>query len=295
MIVWLLACGTEAPPPVAEASFTDPAAPWLGPASDDVPMVDLPDVADAVDEALRAIADLDAAPLIAAYTSAMADAEAGCPAFFTAADGFDYWLDDCETTSGARFSGFGVADVTGGVPLDFGLVGETTTVGGSGELVGADGTVVDVNGFVQATFGEAPGVSMTSLVLSGTFVTDDPVAAGTWLELGWEPEMTVVQYDLGGPGVTLVSGVIEGLGDGTRPVVIQDVVIASVPEFTDCPEEPTGVVSVRLAAGWVDVIFDPVQVGDVIETPEGTCDGCGAAWAGTTYLGDVCPDLGPLR
>ena len=62
--------------------------------------------------------------------------------------------------------------------------------------------------------------------------------------------------------------------------------------YGGCGVEPTGAVSVRLAAGdWVDIIFDPYMEGDVVVYEEGTCDGCGLAWHRDEPLGRVCLDF----
>jgi len=300
MIALLLACGSPEPiyvtTPDPAPSFVDPEAPWLGEAASVAVEIDPGEVAIAMEAAFEALDRLDPAPLVAAYERSIAGAEAGCPSYFRAPEGFDYWFDTCEAGSGSRFDGFGVSTVTEGVPTDVGLLGTTVTVGGSGTMVASDGTELVMNGFVQQTEASDATGTFETIVVSGTFETDDPAAAGTWLEEPWEPEVTVARYALDGVGVVrFATGVIEDVGAARVPVVLQDVAIADVATgFTDCAGEPSGVVSVRLADGWVDVIFDPVDVGGRLETDAAACDGCGEAWAGVTALGPVCPSFAAL-
>ncbi|MEM6927121.1 MAG: hypothetical protein AAF602_09345 [Myxococcota bacterium] len=298
MIALLLACTSEAPPEATAASFTDPEAPWLGAEPDDGVSIDLAVVTGAIETAYAALDQIDPDPLLTVYDAALADSAPGCPAFYTAEDGFGYWLDDCEAPSGARFEGFGVGQVDTDVPFDQDLFGTTTTIGGSGTMVAADGTTLTMNGFVQLSEASSPGLTFESLVVSGTFSTDAPGAGGTWLAQGWEPEVTVVRYELPGGGrVRTATGVLEGLSvDGSVvPVVLQDVAVAEeATNLSDCADEPTGVVSVRIDGDWVDVIFDPVAIDGGIATEPGLCDGCGEAWSGVTSLGPVCPDVGAL-
>ncbi len=293
----LLACGADEAPPPAAPSFTDPEAPWLGAEVEDPVDLDLDRVTEAIEAAFAALDELDPGPLLAIHDRLLADGDAGCPSFYTASEGFTYWLDDCVATSGARFAGFGVAEETPGVTLDDGLLGTTTTVGGSGSLVGADGTTLEMNGFLQLTTAALPGVDFETLVISGSLATDAAEATGTWLGAPWEPELTRVTYDLPGGRVRTATGVIEDLeiGGARLPVVLQDVLIAEATTgLSDCSDEPTGVISVRLDGDWVDVLFDPVDTGSGIVTEPGACDGCGEAWSGVTPLGRACPDVAAL-
>ncbi|MEO0606500.1 MAG: hypothetical protein AAF211_34050, partial [Myxococcota bacterium] len=273
-------------------------APASGSAPSQGASVDLDVVNQAIETAYAALDQIDPAPLLAIYDAMLADSASGCPAFFTAEDGFEYWLDDCEAPSGASFEGFGVGQVDTDVPFDQDLLGTTTTIGGSGTMVAADGTTLTMNGFVQLSAASSPGLIFESLVVSGTFSTDASGAGGTWLAEGWEPEVTVVRYELPGGGrVRTATGVLEGLSVGGTavPVVLQDVAAAEeTTGLSDCAVEPTGVVSVRLDGDWVDVIFDPVAIDGSIVTEPGLCDGCGGAWSGVTSLGPVCPDVAAL-
>ncbi|MEN0062528.1 MAG: hypothetical protein AAGA48_10295 [Myxococcota bacterium] len=292
LLLWL-ACGNPTSERTAgPESFTDPAAPWLGPDAAAPTDIEVSRVEASIELAFEALDELDPTPLVTAYSAVMAAGDTSCPSFFTADEGFDYWLDTCESPSGASFDGFGVLDVTEGVPVDFGLVGTTTTIGGSGSVVGPDGAGLDMNGFLQVTAAADASTSLSNLTISGSFATDHAAANGTWLEQGWEPEVSQLRLVVTGVGeVRVINGVIENLDlDGQRfPVVLQNVAIADVATgFTDCGIEPTGVISVRLDGDWVDVIFDPIQTDDGILTPSDVCDGCGEAWSGTQSLGPVC-------
>ena len=57
----------------------------------------------AVNAAIEVFLALDATPVITAYDDFAAEADAQCPAWYTAEDGYPYWYDTCTTGSGTSF------------------------------------------------------------------------------------------------------------------------------------------------------------------------------------------------
>lgn len=288
----LAACASDpATPPAASAPLlTDVEVPWILPDAEPAPDVSLAALEDALQDALIRTATFDPEPVLAAYRDLADGADAACPALFQDGD-VTYWLDQCTAASGTRFDGFGVDARQ--VLADGAATAVVETVGGVA-TVSRDDARLTLDGFVQrAVTDDGAGVS-TTLFVSGAFDTDHPAAAGSWVDEGVEPDLVITAYAFAGtPLATIVDGALVGL-PGAFPVVAFDAAALVEPAsgIGDCGLEPAGTVSVLDADGrWLDLVFDPAIVGDVVVT-DGGCDGCARAWAGAEDLGEVCLDFG---
>ncbi len=301
-----LGCGTTSEPgtegPTARAAedpavLTDPDAPFLSDPTADPVEVDMVALSASVDTAIQYALQLDPAPLLEAYRGAMQGADSACPTLYQDPD-FEFWLDTCTASSGAIFEGYGIDDELIGIDLGDGLVSDLVTAGGVSSVVGASGHIVEINGFVQSLNQRSVDGLVTVDVdfLQGEFYTDDPVADGTWLADGVQPDVSITRYAVGGSKAAIVSGVLQGLPGATPTVVFDEAVIGDLTlGLTDCDLEPSGTVSVQLQDGeWVDVLFDPRVEGEVVVTDvAAACDGCGQAWHLTEDLGQACFDFSP--
>jgi hypothetical protein len=294
----LLACTAAEEPPKepgtvrSETTVTTPeGVPWVAP-PEDLPAVDLDAVLAVAQEGIDLAPALSPEPVLAAYRDLAAAADTGCPAMYEV-DGFAYWLDSCTSGAGTRFDGYGLDDEVALYEPGYDTYDYSAT-GGAGSIEAADGTFLDMDGYAQLVEASADGVLVTSLVLTGDFATNHPAAAGTWVERGLRPNFVATVYEAAGLRLAFsVVGAIDGLG-GDYPAVAFDDAIWVDPSFGygGCAEEPAGAVSVRLASGeWVDVVFDPTFVDDLVVYEEGTCDGCGTAWLRDEKLGEACLDF----
>ncbi|MEZ4236613.1 MAG: hypothetical protein R3F59_10745 [Myxococcota bacterium] len=288
LLLGVFACTPDEAP--ATSALTDPSAPWTVPATTAPTDVPLPDVAQGVQDALDRAVRFDPEPVLAAYRDLAAGADAACPAFYTDGE-VRYWLDQCTAGSGTTFDGYGV-DLLQAYPG-----ASVETVGGVA-TVSRPGTSLALDGAVQRAVSDDGAVVTESLYVAGTFDTDHPAVAGTWVEEGVEPDLYLTRYRAGNTVLaSILDGSLIGLS-GPLPVVAFDQVILVDPAagIGDCDLEPAGTVSALGPDGrWVDLVFDPVLQDDVVVTPPGTCDGCARAWAGPEALGEVCFDFGAWR
>ena len=77
-------------------------------------------------------------------------------------------------------------------------------------------------------------------------------------------------------------------------MAIEDLLLYDEPMGSDCPIEPAGSMSIRLASGeWLDLSFDgPRWDGP---TEPSVCDGCGEIWSKEVPLGELCLDFSVMR
>lgn len=299
MIAFLLACTPEPsskePEPIrSETTVTTPEdVPWVAP-PEELPTVDLDAVIAAAQAGIELAPALSPEPVLAAYRDLAAAADSGCPAVYDV-DGLSYWLDSCTSGAGTRFDGYGLDDEIDVYDPYSGYDSYLySATGGAGSIEAGDGTFLDLDGYAQLIVAEADGLFVTSLVLTGDFGTNHPAAVGTWVEQGLRPNLVATRYEAAGIQLAFSAvGAVDGLPGEFRAVAFDDAVLVD-PSFGygGCEHEPTGAVSARLASGeWVDVVFDPVMVDDVVVYEEGTCDGCGMAWLRDEQLGEACLDF----
>ena len=60
----------------------------------------------AIEEALSTVYDLNAIPVLSAYTEVIVGQDDYCPRYYMGDAGY-YWFDQCESTTGTSFSGYG--------------------------------------------------------------------------------------------------------------------------------------------------------------------------------------------
>jgi hypothetical protein len=292
----LLACSGSDPatrpgPAPSATTVTSPdGVPWVVPGEDPAP-VDLQVVLAAAQEGLELARTISPEPVLVAYRDLAAGADPGCPAMYED-DGLLYWLDSCTSGAGTTFDGFGLDDDL--LVVDAYGTYEVTATGGAGSIEAPDGTFLEMDGYAQLVVTEDSGVFVSTVILLGDFVTNHPLADGTWLQQDLRPGLVTTDYQVLGTTLAFSAvGAIDGLGGEAPAVAFDDTLL--VQEFLGyggCSLEPTGAVSVRLAAGdWVDIVFDPTLEDDLVVYEPGTCDGCGTAWHRDTPLGEACLDF----
>lgn len=279
--------GTTLPP-------EDP-VPWvIPPTTTTAEDVDLDAVAATAQTALELVATIDPDPILQAYRELAAGMDSSCPAQYKSDDLY-YWLDSCTSSAGTSFDGFGLDDALT-VDDGSGNLLDVTATGGSGRIEDADGTFLDLDGYVQRIDSDADGITASTLVMTGEFATNHPAADGTWVGAGIRPNLTVTEYRIGSARALIAAvGAVDGLA-GENPVVAFDDAAILDPSlgYGGCDLEPSGTVSVRLATGdWVDLVFEPVlhDDGSVTLADDADCDGCGEAWHRAEPMGRVCLDF----
>jgi hypothetical protein len=289
MILFLLACQNE-----PESTKPEPTEqPYLVPDEDqggDAPVFEADTIERAIDEAIEVFHTLDPAPIIAAYDAVLAEADGGCPAWYTS-DGMPFWADSCTTKSGTTFDGYGYR-----VNYDGYFDGYTTysgaAIGAVANIETADGDFFTINGTVFDLQGE----NTDGMGVAYTQITGDIEYSGNPTP-GVVPTFTRAVYALpGGVGIN-IDGSVSGLSGELEATAFDDVyLIDEGTGMSDCSDEPSGVISVleHESGAWIDLVFDPHVEENAIATENGSdCDGCAAAWWGSQYLGQACADFSP--
>ncbi|MDP2307207.1 MAG: hypothetical protein Q8P18_14370 [Pseudomonadota bacterium] len=292
LILALLAVGCDPAEPEADAVPHEDPAPYIFD-EEAPPVADLAaaDLELAIESAVALSLTLNAAPIFPAYNAAMIGAEEACPAYYDY-QGSQYWYDTCTASTGASYSGYSFFQTYDNYDAGDGAVYNGQTVYGVAQIVTPDGYTYEAGGSAQNLVATGEGYTYFSSVIAGSFAWDGPEAAGTWLETGVSPDITLLGYVVPEYGnYVMLDGGLSGLGGLLDTVVFDAVVLFDAGLGSSCPTEPGGVVSVRDGVGnWYDVVFDgPSDYGEASDAD--LCDGCGSAWFRGEPLGEVCADF----
>lgn len=293
ILLLIAACG-----PSEKGSVADSEAPYLLDESEldlPEPTFDADEASAAVEEALGALVAITAEPIVDAYQDAVEGADRSCPTWYTSDDGQDYWYDDCTSSDGTSFQGYGAlvayATTSDGVALT------GSVVYGSGTITRPDGVTLSLNGAAGLLDGEGDnGVQTAMNVVDGDFSLDD--ADEGWLATGLEPSLTMQALSYGDLRAFSAAGTLAGLDTDIDAILADDMLIATEGTGTPCSLEPTGTLSLRGADGhWTDIIFDvPFDASTQTfgEMDADLCDGCGTAWFEGQEIGQACFDFSVL-
>jgi hypothetical protein len=287
----LIACGEDAAP--------DPEAP-LAPTPYLVeeealppPALDATALEDALQTALDAAWSLEASPILRAYAEVSAYAEPGCPDLYDN-EGNVYWYDQCTTSGGARFDGYGFTVLYDGYVGEDGYVYEGAVFSGVGRVVDPEGHTFTAGGTAYAIVARNTGIARWQSVIQGSFGWDGPAARGTWMEDTLEPDLSLLAAgaDASDSGrAVALDGSVGGFEGEVSAVLFDNLLLYTSAWGSTCPTEPGGSVSLRAReGGWYDVLFDgPAEFGGTSEASR--CDGCGEAWFRGERVGEVCVDM----
>lgn len=136
-------------------------------------------------------------------------------------------------------------------------------------------------------------------VLEGGFAYDGPEAAGTWMNEGIAPSLTLQiieipeEADIGFSGrIFNAIGGVSGLAGTASTVVLDAFQVWPAAFGNSCPEEPHGIVSVRDDEGlWYDVVFDGAEPWTEEPIDPALCDGCGGIYFRGEKIGSTCVDV----
>lgn len=314
MLLLLSACGPGYTP---ESITEDPVVPVVDTAGDDdepspyvydenpeeeTPLLTASDLETGVLQALEVVFTLDPRPLHQAYDRVLLEADSECPYVYDSyleLYGYYYWYDTCTTSEGARFTGNGRHYSYGPDESDSGYYDYDyiNYYYGSAKVIDTEG-----NTFTGAGYSYNYEFTYTYndyryfyASMYGEFHWDGPEAQGTWLE----DDLSVVNvlYTNRAPDggtYTALDTSISGVSGVVNAAVFDGLVIYDELRASPCPLEPSGTISLRDATGdWYDVDFHGPDSGATAMFPP-DCDGCGPAYWKGEYIGDVCPDFGPL-
>lgn len=291
------ACLVACAPPALDDTGTAPNLADTGSLDLPAPVLSADEIASAIAEADDALLTVSPSPVIAAYEQALAEADESCPAFYSSTDG-PYWYDDCVTTEGAHFDGYGTEIAYDGVLVD-GASLSGRSVGGGGTVETVAGHTLSLHGSAwQVEGSDAEGARVLSVALSGELGWDGPEAEGTWLESGLSGDFGLtLSWGVAARSLTL-SGSLAGLSGPVSAVAWEGFLLASADAGSPCEAEPAGTIAVRDADGhWTEVLFDvPWDASEQRwgEMSAQDCDGCGEAWFEGLDLGEVCLDFSRL-
>jgi hypothetical protein len=260
-----------------------------------IPEYDEDTLVSLVESALAELVTIDATPLLDAYDALMTHAESGCPDWLNT-NGYTYWVDDCTTEDGTLFDGFGTQLNLEDYEDPDGTIWNQRAIFMLGEIQDVEGNgLVGTGAASEATAVNTGGQQITMTNIVQGYELGGDVATGSWLDGESSPRL--YSYTLTGAGgegfVIYIDALAELDSDEVDLLAIEEMVIYDEPMGSDCPIEPAGSMSLRMASGeWLDLSFDGPRW-DGPTDPE-VCDGCGEIWAKEVPLGELCLDFDVL-
>jgi hypothetical protein len=258
------------------------------------PEVDRAALTTAVAGVLANVWSLNAEPALGAYRRLAAAQTPACPRQYTN-DGNTYWFDTCTTTDGTQFSGYGFYYDYRDYPVGDGWYGDVEVISGAARIEGPTGTTVDVAGTANLSslqHSTNPALSWVSEV-RGTFATNDPALADTWLGQGLSPDlrMSVFHQTVANGRFLQFDGGVSGLEGPMTSLVFDRLTLIEAELGGICEREPHGILSARLQDGtWVDLVFDGPDPATFTGDPT-RCDGKGRMYWRGEDLGEISLDF----
>ena len=266
MLLLLLACRAPAEP--IDTGVDEP-TPYI---YEDAETVEASMTADDIGQAISALLEdtlqIHASPVFDSYDAIMTAQEPDCPNYYEN-EGNLYWYDYCYSSDGSYFTGYAFSLEYEDYPAEgyvyngraLNAVAEVST--GEGHLFSAGGTAQFLRADSTEEAHDVQHIIWYS-VIQGSYAYDGPEAAGTWLNEGISPDLTLQiaeipeEAEAGVSGRTFTAdGGVSGLS-GDIGTFLFDAFQVWPAEFgNSCPEEPHGMISVRDEDGlWYDVVFD---------------------------------------
>ena len=280
-----------------DKSVEDSAVPYISEETEfDKPAFDADAVADALNDALLSLRDLNGGPLADAYDAAMAGADDDCPTVYSGADG-DYWYDTCTSDDGSSFDGYAaLTELDNYAYSEGGTAWTGFSLYGLASIKTPDGRAFVANGSAARLVADHGAWAEYYTVVDGTFSWDGDEADGTWLSEGPLPAFTMYAYDVPSSAARVITltGSVSGFEGLASTVVFQDLALATETSGFPCALEPSGTLSYRDQDGrWVDLLWDlpyDTATGELGDMDPADCDGCASTWVDGEYLGQTCLD-----
>lgn len=252
-------------------------------------------------QAIQALLHVDPVPFHEKYEGMREEMEDGyCPYYYPEyyeSYGQYYWIDNCSSEMGGSFAGNGRSYmndpyVNGSYEYDY--VGYFY---GSARIEGADGQVISAAGYssAQQYLHSGNGYTYYYHDMWGEFSAENVGLDDSWLATGWRLDHTLsANVSPAGGKYLYLNSAVSNMDGPINAAVLEGVVIYDELRGSPCPEEPSGLFSLRDADGrWYEIQFDGPPSGGVAMYPP-DCDGCGQAWLDGESIGQVCPDFSGL-
>lgn len=262
-------------------------------------LLSVEEVAVALERGVGAVLhEMDPFLVLEAFDVAMAAEDASCPYHYEDYEelyGYDYWYGGCSTADGSSFSG-----TIYGINHDpfwswyyyypaygwwYGTAGVNLADGQSMELSGSWS-------MYRYEYGASAYIAVSAY---GDARWTGARYGDTWLGGNASASYSMSGGSTPGYGAYLsMDGGISALPGTANAVWFDEVYIASAEQGSTCPEEPSGTISIRDAAGdWYDVEFHGPAYAYASSFPA-SCDGCGDVWYEGRKLGEACVDFASL-
>lgn len=252
---------------------------------------------EALDDLFTRLPFVTAEPMLEGYASVMDRASSGCPTW-SEVDGNVFWYGYCTSEDGSYWDGYSFFNVYSAFDLfGDGSAWDAEVLSGAA-TVRSGAEVFHVGGSLAQGQGVGPDGSDRWVTQTlGSFALGGEAAADTWVEQGVVPSVLLyaIRYNGvdGGPEGQLfyANGSVRGVSDAVSAFHLGGLQAGPTALGFGCALEPFGTLEIRDHSGtWYTLDFDYTDEG----VYEGTCDGCGAAYVGAEYQGEVCTDTSVL-
>lgn len=295
----LTACGDDPGGGDDAAQAVTPSAYTYTPDGDSDDSFDAEAIEAGLDEVFSVIRDMNARHVVDSYDTLMAEADASCPGADDY-DGYSLWINACTSESGAHYQGYAYDVYYPDYDVGGGTVGDYTLVAGTADITSADGHLAHVGGNALLIEGTSPdGGQVWYSVINGSFFSELPGYADTWLATGDAPSLTLQavryeEYDINLVSVSgsmALQGAITAVSTDALGIYTYNALYGDH-NFYPCAEEPAGSLAFRDDRGaWYEVTFD---VDPETLAVDGDCDGCAMVTRDGEPVGEICIDASTL-
>jgi len=262
----------------------------------------LAEITSVIDTSIGYARQVTGDPIVQIYSDSLAGADDSCPGWYEF-EGNTYWFGACTSELGTTYDGYGLyydyvdEDLYGdggvwNVDYLYGVANITTAT-----------TAFHLGGYVYYGSGVYQDYTQWQSILAGSFAWDGG-ATDSWMDDSAAPNLATyyVKYPSYDLSYTVVSGSIGGLEGGITALDFDDLTLVRHETLTGsgsywpCAGEPMGRIHLRTSERWIEVAFEDIVYDEASQAYDlvGTCDGCGQAWDGGDYLGEVCVDAAQL-
>ncbi|MGC6508188.1 MAG: hypothetical protein ACON4U_07205 [Myxococcota bacterium] len=251
--------------------------------------IDIDAISDLLQSHVDQLRHFDTMPVLAEIAYILSEADETCPTYYTN-DENPYWADQCTSTAGAEFQGYGTSVSYEEMLLEDGTISSGSHYYGEGYLVSSSGVQLEIEGGLASTdnIGE-DGTYFHTRYLDGQVYNASSL---DWTGWNYGPRFQLTGARNPESGHQFFFGAAELETETTAVFIDQLVMINDI--YNLCTLEPGATINVFTeSSGWLTIDFHGPTF-ETWETDMSLCDGCGQVSQLGSSLGEVCIDFSDL-
>ena len=251
--------------------------------------IDLNAISGLLQNHIDQLRQFDTKPVLDELALILSEADETCPTYYTNVEN-PYWADQCTSTAGAEFQGYGTSISYVDLLQEDGSISTGSHYYGEGYLISSTGLQFEIEGGLASTDSLAEdGAFFYTRYMDGQVYNADAL---DWTGWDYGPRFQLTGARNPESGLQLFFGAAE-LETETTAVFIDELVMIN-DIYDICALEPGAQISLFTEeSGWLDIRFN----GPTFESWDvdmSLCDGCGQVSQFGEDLGEVCLDFSQL-